>query len=236
MIISNGVKNNMNDVKMIIMLLKTGSQAGFYRILGLLFSVVGVLIELTGGYDDRMLGVFFIIVSGLYMGQVVTSNALAKSVQASPYGKKIQTVYASAVYFIFILIGFAVVTGCELLRTVIKTGAADDSASVFSPGAMIVIASIIGVFFSIMVVLSLKSYIVGVIIVALGFVAYSVINLYFDNALLRLFEGLDIPAAVLTGLAVIFVGVAIIYSVSCLMYKMEFSKSAARNIVLKNGN
>ena len=215
------MKELVNAYKIVQYGTKIGMQFG----MALLFLALGIVLEfLTRG--TQSVGSFYIVLSGMFLYQMIVSSDISTLVQSSPYKKKIQCTYPLLAVIPWIVVTLAIVCGlhCYFAATSGPDGYIEQGQQLIILGLCIFILMVyfgIAYKYFITATVVMIIFVMAVMFVVTG--AYS--NEYF--------------VAPSLGFCVAFAWIAAVLGFVCckvltnLLYKKDLSKLAFRGMTRK---
>jgi hypothetical protein len=194
----------------------------------LFFLACGLLVEIASR-GTNALGGFYLVMSGLFIVQMILSAGQSSVVQTSPFRKKLETMVPAVCGMIFCLLGYTV---CVLLQAYFNYSESDAVVSTMevgstkvSCGAALLLVIMMLFFLEIYMGLAYKFFLLGMIAVMLALCTIMTANNCADFAE-RLAQKLGFGGVVAVGYAMILLGTLIEYALLCLLYKRPYSKYA----------
>jgi hypothetical protein len=194
----------------------------------LFFLACGLLVEIASR-GTNALGGFYLVMSGLFIVQMILSAGQSSVVQTSPFRKKLETMVPAVCGMIFCLLGYTV---CVLLQAYFNYSESDAVVSTMevgstkvSCGAALLLVTMMLFFLEIYMGLAYKFFLLGMIAVMLALCTIMTANNCADFAE-RLAQKLGFGGVVAVGYAMILLGTLIEYALLCLLYKRPYSKYA----------
>jgi hypothetical protein len=197
------------------------------------FLACGLIVEIASR-GTNVLGGFYLVMSGLFIVQMILSAGQSSIVQTSPYRKKLETMVPAVCGMIFCLLGYTV---CVLMQTYFNysgTGAVVSTTEigrtmVSCDGALLLVIMML-FFLEIYMGIAYKFFLVGMIAMILGLCTIMTANNCADFAE-RLAQKLGFGGVVAVGYAMILLGTLIEYALLCLLYKRPYSKYAFGSVM-----
>jgi hypothetical protein len=213
------IKELLNAYKIVKYGLRPRKQLMF----ALFFAAIGIVLEIVSK-GRNLVGAFYIILTGLFIHQLIISSDMSTLVQSSPYKKKIQCVYPiiSVTPWIYLSITILVIINAISARE--SAEAYDAMCRMTMQLAMLVFTTVIYFAFS-------YKYFVLSTIVLFAVACFLPSIFAWDNPISMMFT--DYGVCVLTLYLSATVGIMISWFASRLVYKKEFSRIAFMGLIKK---
>lgn len=218
------IKKAVNDFVLGMKLIKYGFRPKMNLGLCLFFIIIGVAVEI-GSKGTEFLGIFYMLLSGLYAFQMIISMDISSFVQTSKMKRALQT---SVPVITGAMVSFIVYTFIVIERLIL--------ASIYPESATAIINSLFMAILLVGITLLYEGICykyfgraTGLMVIAV-FGVLGVCNFLFDeNTVVPIPTG----AVVGIGYAVIFVLAIIAYALCRILYKKDLSKFAFKGILGK---
>lgn len=213
------IKEFLKAVKLIQYGLSLKTQLGFAG----LFALIGIIMEVfTKG--TNFIGIFYIILAGMFLYQLVISVANSTLVQSSPYKRKIQIAFPLAVMVPWI---YLILT----IMAIIHWNYAQASAEAYvTQCEMIMMLGVILLITLIYFGVCFKYFVAGTLFMLVGIMG---IMLFFEKPGTLFYEmgHRSFSFSVIMAYVFVTVGLIITYIISALLYKKPISRMAFRSIM-----
>ena len=211
------IQEFLKAVKLVQYGLTLKTQLGFAG----LFALIGIIVEVfTKG--TNFIGIFYIVLAGMFLYQLIISIANSTLVQSSPYKRKIQIVYPLAVMIPWIYIVLTIMT-------IIHWNFAQASAEAYEAQCeMIMILGAILLVTLVYFGVCFKYFIGGTLVMFAGVMG---IMMFFERPGTFCYEMAHKSFSFSVIMAYVFVTVGLIatYIISALLYKKPISAMAFRS-------
>lgn len=209
----------INDLKLTFKLLKHGLSFKSSLLSVLFFFAIGIVFELFS--SEMPIGGIYMLMGSIMIYQLVMSVSVSTMVQTSPYKKKLQTSLPALITCPCMLI----LNTAVVLVKIVSANMMNKSVAELSDG--ILINGILMVVVLIYMGAAMKAFWAATIVFALVFgVGYSLIlNMMFDRIGTVPEMILPLEASIAVSYLCIIIGCILMYLVSLLLYKKDFSKT-----------
>jgi len=211
-----------NAYKLVQYGLSIKKQLGF----AIMFALIGIAVEIASK-GSQFIGAFYVVLSGLFIYQMIISSDVSTLVQSSPYKKKIQCFYPLIAIIPWTYIAFTIVVLIHMFftKSADAQGYREYSMNILLIGMMLFISMIyFGVSYKYFVLSTILMCVsVGVLMSAMGFISRKGSSL-FDS------YGLCVALAYL----LLTIGSVLSGVISRLLYKKDLSKMAFKGVLGKN--
>ena len=210
----------LQNLKTGFSIVKFGLSIKMQLTFAVVFLAFGFVFEfITAG--TNFLGGFYIVLSAMFVYQLIVSADISTMVQTSPYKKRLQTTLPMLACTPLMLLGYTVVVG---IRYYLFTNAADAEAANTVLSGMFAIGWII-FFTTVYMGLCYKFFVAAMVLLFIFVIPVSGIG--FNDAIgAMIMESMGFAGVALFGYAAITVGCFLGFLLSKALYKYELSKMA----------
>lgn len=227
----------IKDVKLTLKLIKYSPQYKTMKGFIILFAICGILFELFSDQNGG-LGGLYIMMTPLYVAQLITFNEISSYYKSAPGTKSRATRGIAVINTIFSLLMMTIFVLLRILRTKLSFGALGKSQEMnFNENLSIIIVIALGsVLLDVYNVFIYKKYVATLIIFLVIFIPLTVCGYgLFDKPWIGVNLNLSLPFVLCVSYALILLGGVVFFLLTCLTYKLPLDKHSYRNIMRHSG-
>lgn len=211
----------MKDFKTGLRLMRYGYGLKSSILLMLVFLGIGVLMAVTGSSFTHKRGwmeSFFILITALWPIQLLNSMGVSKMLLSSVWKKKLETTIPVAVNVAFQLLLYLLVLGLKAMQLGLGWRRAEEITYELLLDAFLILLIMV------YTAIAYKLFILSTVLFMIAFFGFTTVSSLLFSADFYL----EIPlwAAAGSGFLAILIGAVLEYAVSCLCYRLPFSKMA----------
>jgi hypothetical protein len=207
-----------NQIKLGIKLWKYAISAKSQIVCAILFFLLGVMVEI-GDQGTSMIGGYYIVLSSVFIIQLIVSVDFSTMVQASPYKKKLQT---SIPVLVSTPVMFVMYTLLVLLDLYFFQAATEDESRLEIKSGLLVIGVLLWLS-SIYMGICFKYFLAAMIGLCVVIAPIASIGTHLDTGFV---DHIPMAAIVAAGYVLILLGQFLAYLISRLAYRKDLSKYA----------
>ncbi len=218
----------LDEFKRAYKLVQYGLSIKLQLVFAIVFTLIGIAVEIASR-GTQFIGAFYIILSGLFLFQLVISVDNSALVQSSPYKRKIMVVYPYVVIIPLTYLLMAVLSVIHWRFAV--TGSAEDYSNqarmMFILGVVLFLTNLFfGVCYKYFLLATMLLFVFMIPVISL---------LQYDRFPIYQWSGVSFSRSVICAFVFITIGLVISYLLTNLLYRKPLSSMAFRGILGKNG-
>lgn len=219
------------DIKLGVKIMKFGLNFKSTMIMLALFLGVGIIFTvidpISGDEGVVAIGGMYMMMTGVYLGQMIMTSTISRYIQSSPCKRKLQTRIPSIIASVFMVFVYSLYVGIKVVQ--IKIFGCYATEELFQKQTItVMLTAVMGFAMIIYLGMVYKKYLLGMILLFL-----TVLPLMMAIMKTGIYEilnfNISFGLAIAIGYAIIILGSFISYFLSCAVFKLDINENSYKN-------